>query len=232
MADKITLDLEKREATGKKVAKLRVEGLVPAVIYGSDSEPSNVQLDQRDAQRVVRKAGRHTPIELTLDKKASMALIKSVDYAPARRDITHIGFQRVSADEVVTTEVPLAIIGETESTAAKAGLVILPTLEQIEIRAKVSELIDKIEIDAAKLVEAGDKLSVGDITVPSGIEIVDYDPELVIATVWEPAALEAKNAAADVAADEARAQEAESGADVAAENVPSNQDEKAAESKE
>jgi large subunit ribosomal protein L25 len=228
MSDKVTLTVEKREATGKKVAKLRQDGLVPAVVYGSDLEPSNVQFDQRDAQRVVREAGRHAPVELTLDGKASTALIKSVDYAPARRDITHIGFQRVSANEVVTTEISLVLVGDSESAAAKAGLIILPTLEQVEIRAKVSDLIDKIEIDASKLAESGDKLSMSDIVVPAGIEIMDFDPELVIASVWEPAALEAKNAAADNAADEERAKEAEAGADSSAESVPSEQDEKAA----
>jgi large subunit ribosomal protein L25 len=228
MSDKVTLIVEKREATGKRVAKIREDGLVPAVIYGADFEPINVQFNQQNARRVVQEAGHHTPVELTFDGKKNTALIKSVDYAPARRDITHIGFQRVSANEVVTTEVPLVIINETESAAARAGLIILPTLEQVEIRAKVSDLLDKIEIDASNLAESGDKLTMSDITVPSGVEIVDFDPEIVVASVWEPAALEAKNAAADKAADEERAQEAEAGADAAAE-VPSEQDEKAAE---
>ncbi|MCL2280678.1 50S ribosomal protein L25 [Candidatus Saccharibacteria bacterium] len=209
MSDKVTLVVDKREVTGKQVAKLRQDGLVPAVIYGSDSEPANVQLSWQDAQRIVREAGRHTPVELTLDGKTSTTLIKSVDRAPARRDITHISFQRVRADEVVTTETPLVLIGESESVAAKAGLIILPTLEKIEIRVKVSELPDKIEIDASKLAEPGDRLLMSDIEIPAGVEVVDYDPELVIASVWEPAALEAKNAAADKAADEAREKEAE-----------------------
>jgi len=237
MSDKITLSVEKREVTGKQVAKLRTDGLVPAVVYGSESEPCNVQLTQQNAQRVVREAGRHMPVELTLDGKVSTALIKSVDRAPARRDITHISFQRVRADEVVTTEVPLVLIGESESAAAKAGLIILPTLEQVEIRAKVSELPDKIEINAAGLAEAEDKLTLADAKLPDGVEIVNYDPEVVIASVWEPAALEAKNAAADKAADEARAKEAEAAAtDTAAETTPEGQeakaDEQPAESKE
>jgi large subunit ribosomal protein L25 len=236
MSDKITLVVEKREATGKQTKKLRQHGLVPAVIYGSDFQPHNIQFSQQDAQRIVRAAGRHAPVELTLDSKASTALIKSVDYAPARRDITHISFQRVRADEVVTTEVPLVLTGESESTAAKAGLIILPTLEQIEIRVKVSDMPDKIEINASQLAEAEDKLTLGDAKLPVGVEIVDFNPEQVVATVWEPAALEAKNAAADKAADEERAKTAEAEADAPAENAPSEQseeaDEKAAEATE
>jgi len=227
MSDKVTLIVEKREATGKKVAKLRQDGLVPAVVYGSDSEPYNVQLSQQDAQRIVREAGRHAPVELTLGGKTSIALIKSVDRAPARRDITHISFQHVRADEVVTTEVPLVLIGESESAAAKAGLIILPTIEQVEIRAKVSALPDKIEVDASQLIEHGDKLLMSDVKIPSGVEVMDYDPELVVASVWEPAALEAKNAAADKAADEEREKEAEAEAeaDVTTETVTDDQTE-------
>jgi hypothetical protein len=128
-------------------------------------------------------------------------------------------------------------VGEAESAAAKAGLIILPTLEEVEVRAKVSELPDKIEVNAANLAAAEDKLTLADAKLPADIEIVNYDPELVIASVWEPAALEAKNAAADKTADEERAKEAEAGAEAAAETVPSEQGEKtdekpAAETKE
>jgi hypothetical protein len=117
-------------------------------------------------------------------------------------------------------------VGEAESAAAKAGLIILPTLEEVEVRAKVSELPDKIEVNAANLAAAEDKLTLADAKLPADIEIVNYDPELVIASVWEPAALEAKNAAADKTADEERAKEAEAGAEAAAETVPSEQDDK------
>lgn len=223
MPEKISLVLINRTATGKQVAAIRRDGLVPAIVYGSEFEPKNVQFTQQDAQRVVKKAGRHTPIELELDGKKNTALIKSIEYAPAKRDITHISFQAVRADEVVTTEVPLVFIGEDESPAKKAGLIILPALEKIGVKAKTADLPDKIELDASQLAEHGDKLIMADAKVPKNVEIVDFDPEIVVATVYEPAALEAKNAAADEAADAER----ESGEEeTAAENVPSEQEEK------
>lgn len=222
MGDKVTLTVEKRTATGKQVAKIRSEGQVPAVVYGSAIKPQNVQMPQNEARRVTRDAGRHTPIEMTIDGKKQTALIKSVDYAPARRDITHLSFQAVRADEVVTTEVPLEFIGMEESEAAKAGLIILPTLESVEVRAKTADLPSEIVVDASQLSEPEEKLTMLDAQIPDGVEVIDFDPEQVIATVWEPAALEAKNAAADKAADEARA--AEAAGSEAAENVPSEQD--------
>ena len=204
MPDKVKLVLENRTVTGKQVAQIRRDELVPGVIYGSELDPKNVQFSQQDAIKIVRKAGRHTAIELELGKEKMTALIKSVDYAPARSDIIHISFQAVSADEVVNTEVPLVFVGEEESPAKKAGLIILPAIDKINIKAKVSALPESIELDASQLSESGDKLTLADAKIPSGVEVTDFDSELVIATVYEPAALEAKNAAADEAADAAR----------------------------
>lgn len=220
MGDKIILNVEKREATGKQAAKLRSAGLVPAVVYGNKFDPQNIQLAQQEARTLVARAGRHTPIELTIGSKKTMALIKSVDYIPARSDITHLSFQAVRANEVVTTEVPLVLVGVDESAAAKAGLIILPAIEAVEVRAKTADLPEKLTIDASKLTEHGDKLTLANIELPNGVELTEDDLDIVIASVYEPAALEAKNAAADAAADEARAE-----GDTAAENVPSDQEE-------
>jgi large subunit ribosomal protein L25 len=231
MAEKVTLELRERTATGKQVAKLRRDGVVPAVVYGSEFKPQNVELAQNAARKVVRDAGRHTPVQLTIGKETHMALIKSIDYEPARSDISHISFQAVRADEVVTTEVPIVLSGVDESSAARAGLIVLPVIEHVEVRAKTADLPSELTIDAMGLAEAEQRLTLADVTLPSGVEIVDFDPDQVVATVWEPAALEAKNAAADKAADEERAAEAASG-ETAEENVPAeNADEKTEEAK-
>lgn len=220
MGEKIILDVKAREATGKQVAKLRQSGLVPAVVYGSKFDATNVQLGQQEARQTVARAGRHTPVELAFDGKKTTALIKSVDYAPARSDITHLSFQAVRADEVVNTEVPLVLSGAEESPAARSGLLILPTLESIEVRAKTADLPEKLELNAANLAEHGEKLTLADIELPKGVELTETDMDIVVASVYEPAALEAKNAADDEAADESRAE-----AGAAAETVPSEQGE-------
>jgi large subunit ribosomal protein L25 len=207
MGEKVTLEAAIRETTGKQVAKLRRTGEVPAVAYGSQLTPKNIQFSQQEAQRVVKSAGRHTPVQLTINGKTRSALIKSVEYAPASREITHISFQAVRADEVVTTEVPLILAGAEESAAAKAGLIILPTLEQVEVRAKTADLPSELTIDASGLAAEGDKLEMSAVKLPKDVEIVDFNPEQVIASVTSSAAMEAKNAAADAAADEERAED-------------------------
>lgn len=202
MAEKIVLTADKRELSGKQARSLRKQGIVPGVIYGSKLEATNVQFEPVSLQKTLKKAGRHAPIEISLAGKKHIALVKDVAYAPARNEIVHISFQAVSASEKVNTEVPVVLKGEDESEAKKSGLVILQTIEEIEVRAKTSDLPNEIAVDASKLAVAEEKLTLASVQIPKGVELVDADPDLVVATVWEPAALEAKNAAADEAASE------------------------------
>ena len=219
MGDKITLTIEERELHGKKLAGLRKQGLVPGVVYGADMEAMSVQAVEGELVKVVKAAGRHTPVQLA-GKKRRIAMIKDVDRDPVKHTIRHISFHAVRADEPVTAEVPIRLVGEGESVAEKNGLVILQALEQLEVKALPMELPEALEVSIAELAEAGDRVTVGDITVPAGVEIVDNDDgraddddeeerqtvmDLVIANVYEPSALQAANDAAGGDAEEADA---------------------------
>ena len=218
MAEKIVLAVEKRELTGKKAKQLRKSGIVPGVIYGSKMEATNIQVPIAfNIQKVISQAGYHTPVEITLDGKKLTALLKDVSYVPARSDIFNFSFQAVSANEKVTTEIPVELVNLDESPAKKAGLVILNNLDQLEVRAKTGDLPNALTADAMKLEKAEDKLTVADIKLPKGVELVDENLDNAIATVWEPAALEAKNAAADAAGAEVPETEVENGAETTAE---------------
>ena len=81
MGDKIILKIEAREVHGKKVAKLRKQGLVPGIVYGADMEPTSVQAAEGEVAKVVKAAGRHTPVQL-MGKKRRFAMIMDVDRDP------------------------------------------------------------------------------------------------------------------------------------------------------
>ena len=102
---------------------------------------------------------------------------------------------------------PIVLVGKGESVAERAGLIVLQAIEKIQIKAKPADLPESIEISIADLATTDDKITVGDIKLPNGVEFadVDQDLELVIANVYEPSALQAANEAAggDVAEAEA-----------------------------
>lgn len=213
----ITLKLDIRTTEGKKVTKLRQEGLVPSVVYGGSTAPINTQSGIVETTKVAAAAGKHTPVHLTIDGKKKLAIIKSIDRDPVRRRVRHIAFHAVKQNEVITTEVPIHLVGLGESEAEKAGLVVLQAIEHIEIKAKPADLPEALELSIADLATTEDKLTLGDIKLPNGVEYADLeqDLELVVANVYEPSALQAANDAAGGDAEEpdAEAVEAENGGD-------------------
>lgn len=198
MGEKINLTLDGRTAQGKKVAQLRQDGIVPGVVYGQGFDPMLVQAPYNVLEKVVRDAGKHSAVHLTLDGKKKIALIKDVERDPVKHRVRHVSFHAVKANEIVTAEVPIRLVGEGESAAEKAGLIILQELEQIEVKAKPANLPEALEISIAELATTEDKILLSDIALPEDVEYADneQDLELVIANVYEPAALEAANEAA------------------------------------
>ena len=189
------LALAKREVAGKKVKNLREQGIIPSVVFG-EGEPVLTQSVYNETEKAVREAGYHSPIDLTIDGKAQMALVKNVDMDPIKRTIRNIEFQAINANEVVEATTPIKVVNFEASDASKAHLVLSIVLEEIDVKAKPADLPEAIEVDASKLATTEDGLTVADIVLPKGVEFADkeLDKELPIANA--KAAEEAAAAAA------------------------------------
>ena len=205
------LALAKREVAGKKVKNLREQGIIPSVVFG-EGEPVLTQSVYNETEKAVREAGYHSPIDLTIDGKAQMVLVKNVDMDPIKRVIRNIEFQAINANEVVEATTPIKVVNFEASDASKAHLVLSIVLEEIDVKAKPADLPEHIEVDASKLATTEDGLTLTDIVLPKGVEFADkeLDKELPIANVYDPAEEAAEREAkaeADKAADEAKAAE-------------------------
>ena len=222
MGDKLTLNLDERTVQGKKVALLRQEGLVPGVIYGPGIDPVNVQVEVNVIEKAYRQAGAHSPVHLVVGTDKMIAMIKEVDRDPVRGTMRHISFHAVNAKETVIAEIPIRLVGQGESEAERNGLVVLQALEKIEVKALPMDLPEAIEISILALKEPGEKLTLAEVTLPKGVEFVEHDSghgddeekssvsDQMVASVWEPAALQAAN--------ESAAGDAEDESEVASEN--------------
>ena len=112
------LSLQKREITGKKLKALRAEGLIPSVVYG-DKTPALASSEYVATEKVLALAGYHSPIDLDLDGKKTLAIVKDVQIDPVSRKIVNIEFQAISANEVVEATTPIIILNYEESDASK-----------------------------------------------------------------------------------------------------------------
>jgi large subunit ribosomal protein L25 len=200
-SDKITLSANKRDVLGKQVRGLRTEGQTPAVIHDHGKESVHITVGERELKKVFSSAGKHHPVNLKVDGKNYVTLIKEVTFKPTTNRVFHGVFQAIKANETVKAEIPVNLVGE-DIPAEIAGLLVLKQLEHVEVEALPADLVDVIEIDATGLTEAGDKLTVADLKIPSGMDI-KTDPEQTIATVEIPKdqVAEADAAAAELAED-------------------------------
>ena len=194
----ISLKLDERILEGKQVAKLRDSGFIPSVVYGGQDKPFLSQSPQIETTKLVHAVGKHTPVNLIISGKKKLAIIKSIDIDPVKNQLRHVAFHTIKQDDIITTEVPIVLIGRGESAAERAGLVVLQAIEHITIKAKPADLPESFELSIIDLATTDDKLTIGDIKLPDGVEFddVDQDLELVIANVYEPSALQAANEAA------------------------------------
>lgn len=208
MSNDVVLKATKREVIGKKLAKLRAEGDAPAVVHDHGKDSIHITVPQTELRRVYHAAGKHGAIDLSVGDKKYVAMIKDVTYKPATQIITHTVFQAVKANETVKAEVPIKLVGEIP--AERASLLVLQSLDRLEVEARPADLVDEIEVDATGLEKDGDKIHVSDIKAPTGVEI-KTDPDMVVAAVETPRdqIAEADASAADLAADAGTTAEAE-----------------------
>lgn len=201
--DTITLELQERTTIGKGLGSLRREGQIPAVIHDHGNPSIHTQAEYLKITKVYSQAGKHHPVELLIGGKQRLAIIKTVDVDPVKNRMRHVVFQAIKQDEKVETEVPIRIDGDIP--AEKAGLMVITNIDHVTIEALPKDLIDELVVSPEKLVEIGDKITVADIIVPSGVTILT-EAEHPIATVEETKAQESEEAAEEVAEGEAGAE--------------------------
>ena len=179
--------------------RLRNAGKTPAIVYGAGNEPQLIELDHNALFHALKKEAFHASIlDLEIADKSEQVLLRDVQYHPFKQLILHVDFQRVDAKQKLQTKVPLHFLNPEISPAVKLSAAIVSHIfTEIEITCLPANLPEFIAVDLAKL-EVGHSIHVKDITLPSGVELVQHldleNPVIVTATV--PAGAAADEAAA------------------------------------
>jgi len=186
--EKINIDATKREVIGKKVKNLRKEGKLPAIIYGSGVTPTPITLDKRIASRTLSNVGSSTLVVLNVEGKEYSTLVRERQKDPVSRALLHVDFQAVSLTEKVRAKVRIAFSGV--APAEKEFSAFIETgLEELEIECLPTDLVDQFTVDLSVLNAIGDSISVKDIPLPKGIDVLE-DPEAMIVMATPPATIE------------------------------------------
>lgn len=182
------LSLNKREIIGKKLRNLRAEGMIPSVVYGGEMPVMTVS-SYNETDKVLREVGYHSPVELSIEGGTQLAIVKKVDTDPVSRRIMNIEFQAISADQAVEATTPIKVLNYDQSEANRKHFVLQQVLEEVDIKARPSDLPEEITVDGKDLVTTEDKLTLADLQMPANVELADKELEstTVVATVYDPA---------------------------------------------
>lgn len=186
--EKYVLEAKKRDIIGKQVKALRREGLLPAVIYGSDIEPMPLTLNTNEVHQTLKVIGANTLITLKVGKEEHLALVRDLQREVIKRDLLHIDFQAVSMEENITTTVPILVVGEAPAVKELNALLVT-SMDFLQIEAKAKDLPDTISVDVSELAEIGDNIQVKDLVISGEVKILD-DQELTVIVVAAPTLME------------------------------------------
>jgi large subunit ribosomal protein L25 len=186
--EKYVLEAKKRDIIGKQVKALRREGLLPAVIYGSDLEPMPLTLNTSEVSQTLKVIGANTLITLKVGKKEYLALVRDLQREVINRDLLHIDFQAVSMEESITTTVPIVAVGEAPAVKELNALLVT-SMDFLQIEAKAKDLPDAISVDVSELTEIGENIQVKDLVISGEVKILD-DQELTVIVVAAPTLME------------------------------------------
>ncbi|MFD4958593.1 50S ribosomal protein L25/general stress protein Ctc [Microbacterium sp. NPDC058389] len=200
---------EFRENFGKGYARrLRAAGKIPAVIYGHGTDPVHVALPGHQVSLLIRRA--NAVLELDLDGKSQLTLVKDVQKDPVHQIVEHIDLLVVKKGEKVEIEVPIVVVGEPF-----AGTIANLDNATVTIQAEATHIPEHIEVDVEGL-EDGAHVTAGDLKLPKGSVLV-ADAELLIVAISVPAATIAAEDEIAEADAEAAAEQSEAAEETAAE---------------
>ena len=181
----VTLAAEAGRQTGSSsTRRLRAEGKIPGVVYGHGSDPIPVAVGAREFQIAMSgEAGLNTLLSLEVGKGSYLTLARDIQRHPFRNVVTHVDFQIVRRDEVISAEIPINLVGEAIEVHHGDGIVD-QQLFTLAIKAKPSDIPPSVDIDISGLTIGG-SLHVSDITVPAGVEL-ESDPEATVVAGQPP----------------------------------------------
>lgn len=179
MSHQLELAVEERAVSGKRVKRLRQQGIVPANMFGRNQPSVSLQVNSLALQKLLSHGGSKVILLLKVGDQAPVqALIKEVDRNPRGGEITHVDFYRVAATEKLRTHVQLHFVNEAGAANLSDVTVLLP-LNEVMVECLPADLPATVQVDLSLLKEVGDVIRVGNLTVDPGVTILTGHNEMV-----------------------------------------------------
>ena len=170
----VVLNASVRNEEGKGASRrLRLQGLVPAVVYGGNADPVSVTFKGNEVVKAVKDAAfLTTVVKVSVDGAEQEVIVKSLQRHPATGDVMHIDLLRVESETKIVTRVPLSFVNASKSEGVKSQG------GRLQVEAKLAEVrcLPK-DLPAALIIDAidgqlGQIFHLSDAQLPDGVELV------------------------------------------------------------
>ncbi len=183
MAESVVLATQKRDGRGSHAAaKLRKQGMIPAVLYGHKEATDSVALSGEELGNAIRHGVR--VVDLQSDAGVQKALIREIQWDHLGKDILHVDFARVSKDERIKVTVPIEVKGIAPGVTA-GGLLGQP-MHLLHVECLAVSIPDHIRVNVNEL-QLGNAIHVSELHLPEGVNALD-DPNAIVVQVTAPQA--------------------------------------------
>jgi len=181
-SEKMILTATKRLVFGKKLRKLRYEGVIPGNIYGPDFKSAAVTVNYKEFLKTYRVAKETAVIFLKLDKEEVPVLIKKMQKHPVNDFILHVDFRKIDLKQKVTTEVPVKTVGVSVAVTQKGG-VLLIQMNKLQVEALPQDIPQTIEVDISTIKEIGHEIKVADLVKSEKYTVKDEPTKIVLSVI-------------------------------------------------
>jgi large subunit ribosomal protein L25 len=158
--------------------KLRKQGRIPAVIYGHKEATLAVTLSGEDLEKAIRHGTR--VVDLKAGGKLEKALIREVQWDHLGKDVLHVDFTRVSADERIRVNVPVELRGIAPGVSGGTGVLDQP-IHSLTIECLAISIPESIRVAVNEL-QLGMAIHVRDLVLPPGVKAMN-DPDAIVVHV-------------------------------------------------
>lgn len=170
------------EIRNEAARKVRNEGFVPGVMYGTGVENGmSVKFDELSLNKTLKRQGMNPRMEIILDDEKKNVLIKEVQKDPVKGNILHVDLQAIAVDEIIRTTIPVIFEGREE--VENRQLLLEVYLFEIEVSGPANIIPESITVDVSGN-EAGHTVTMNDIELDEKITpITSFDEVLAVIAI-------------------------------------------------
>ena len=195
MTDQIILNADSRERTGSNKARVirKIDGMVPAIVYGDEKETLNIKLKLNELTKAAENELFYTQVLLIkTGENEEKVVLKELQKDPAKGKFLHADFQRVSRKTKLKVIIPVNFVNEDECVGIREdGGVVAKAIREIEIMCLAGNIPESIDVDIENL-HLGESLRLTEISLPEGSEIpgLSEETDQMVVSVNAPKAVE------------------------------------------